>query len=110
MSKAKCPGSCCKHVGDKLSDARYTYLNQRIDDSKKLAELYLELGIIHGRYAQDVEQLLFEVSMASMSNGLVSGDDVGNACVLPQGLSELSKVKPNGKLKSAVKKHGHKFA
>lgn len=112
MSKSKCTGACCKHVAGKLalqvSDSRYERLTKRVDESKKLADLYRELGIIHGQYAEDVGQLLFEVSIASMSGSLAS--EIGNACVLPQELSEMSNSKPNGRLKSAIKKHGRNFA
>jgi len=98
VSKSKCTGACCEHVANMLipaaADSRYEYLTKRIDESKKLAELYRELGIIHGQYAEDVDQLLFEVSAASMSAGLVPLGKMGDA----------------GKMKSAVKKARYDLA
>ena len=94
MSKSKCTGACCKHVAQKLStgdliaagmsDSRYEMLTKRADESKKLADLYRELGIIHGQYAEDVDQLLFEASAAST---WWQGNDIGNACILPKAKS-----------------------
>ena len=114
MSKSKCTGACCKHVAQKLStgdliaagmsDSRYEMLTKRADESKKLADLYRELGIIHGQYAEDVDQLLFEVSAASTRwQGLATGNDIGNACILP-------KAKSSSRIKVAVKKSKYDLA
>ncbi len=106
MSKSKCTGACCKHVAAKLvqnvpmgaylPDSGYEFLTKRVVESKKLADLHRELGIIHGQYAGDVEQLLFEVSMVSMRNGLAPYDELGQA-------------KLNGKLKSVIRSKAPRY-
>lgn len=113
MSKAKCKGACCKHVAEKISqvnmpipcedNSQFDTLYDRVDESKRLADLYRELGEIHGQYAEDVELLLFENSEVSINvGGLAPLGNRGNAGILSRDFADL--IKPNRQLKNTIKK------